>query len=113
MLLPVPAAVALGTQSGEVAGEALGATIVAGTFADRNVGSAKSVTAVYTLVGGVNAAANYSLANDTLSANITAKALTVAGGAVTTKAYDGTTVATITGAGLQSAIAFPTPGSVR
>ena len=101
----VTAAVALGTQSGEVVGEALGTTIVAGTFADRNVGSAKSVTAVYTLVDGVNAAANYSLANDTLSANITAKALTVAGGAVTTKAYDGTTVATITGAGLQSAIA--------
>ncbi len=101
----VTAAVALGTQSGEVAGEALGTTTVAGTFADRNVGPAKSVTAVYTLVDGVNAAANYSLANDTLSANITAKALTVAGGAVTTKAYDGTTVATITGAGLQSGIA--------
>jgi hypothetical protein len=101
----VTAAVALGTQSGEVAGEALGTTTVAGTFADRNVGPAKSVAVVYTLVDGANAAANYSLANDTLSANITAKALTVAGGAVTTKAYDGTTVATITGAGLQSAIA--------
>jgi hypothetical protein len=107
----VTAAVALGTQSGEVVGEALGTTTVAGTFADRNVGSAKSVTAVYTLVDGANVAANYSLANDTLSANITAKALTVSGGAVTTKAYDGTTVATITGAGLQSAIAAGTGSS--
>ena len=107
----VTAAVALGTQSGEVAGEALGTTTVAGTFADRNVGPAKSVAVVYTLVDGANAAANYSLANDTLSANITAKALTVAGGAVTTKAYDGTTVATITGAGLQSAIAAGTGSS--
>ncbi len=107
----VTAAVALGTQSGEVAGEALGTTTVAGTFADRNVGPAKSVTVVYTLVDGANAAANYSLANDTLSANITAKALTVLGGAVSTRAYDGTTVATITGAGLQSAIAAGTGSS--
>ena len=107
----VTAAVALGTQSGEVAGEALGTTTVAGTFADRNVGTGKSVIAVYTLVDGANAAANYSMANDTLSANITAKALTIAGGAVTTKAYDGTTAATITGAGLQSAITAGTGSS--
>ncbi|NBR70421.1 MAG: hypothetical protein EBT69_09655, partial [Verrucomicrobia bacterium] len=69
------------------------------------------MTAVYTLVDGANAAANYSMANDTLSANITAKALTIAGGAVTTKAYDGTTAATITGAGLQSAITAGTGSS--
>jgi hypothetical protein len=42
---------------------------------------------------------------------IMAKALTIAGGAVTTKAYDGTTAATITGAGLQSAITAGTGSS--
>ncbi|NBP23570.1 MAG: hypothetical protein EBU81_03225 [Proteobacteria bacterium] len=105
------ASVSIGALSGLVVGESLGTTTAAGTFADRNVGTGKSVTAVYTLANGANAAANYSLANDTLAADITAKALTVSGGAVTTKAYDGTTVATITGAGLQSAIAAGTGSS--
>jgi hypothetical protein len=107
----VTASVTVGTQSGEVSGEVLGTTTATGTFADRNVGTGKNVTAVYTLVDGANPlhlASNYSLANDTLTADITTKALTISGGSVTTKAYDGTASATITGASLQAAIAAGT-----
>ena len=95
-------------------GETLGTTTAAGTFADRHVGTGKSVTAVYTLADGANPAhlaSNYNLANGTLTADITAKDLTVVGTTVTAKAYDGTTVATITGAGLQSAITAGTGSS--
>jgi hypothetical protein len=50
-------------------------------------------------------ASNYNLANGTLTSDITAKNLTVVGTAVTAKAYDGTTSATLTGAGFQAASA--------
>ena len=67
------------------------------TFASVGVASAVSITVTgYTLSG--SAAGNYSVAQPTgLSANITPAALTVTSAAVTTKAYDGTTAATITG----------------
>ncbi|MEI8293696.1 MAG: YDG domain-containing protein [bacterium] len=64
------------------------------SFANSAVGTNKTVT-----VSGYTApSANYSISQPTgLTANITAKALTVAGAAVTSKAYDATTAATITG----------------
>ncbi len=64
------------------------------TFSDKNVGNGKSV-----LVSGYTApSVNYSITQPTgLTANITAKELTVTSAAVTTKTYDGTTSATITG----------------
>ena len=97
------ASVTLGALSGEVTGETLGATTVVGTFADKNIGT-KNVAAVYTLVDGANGelASNYSLASETLTGTITAKDLSVFSAAVTTKAYDGSDAAVVTGAVLVS-----------
>ncbi|NDE18650.1 hypothetical protein EBZ80_27480, partial [bacterium] len=71
------ASVTLGALSGEVAGETLGASTVLGTFNSKDVLSANTVTAVYTLVNGLNGelASNYSLANDSLASTITAKSV--------------------------------------
>jgi hypothetical protein len=102
------AVVTAGSVSGLVSGETLGVTTAIATFVDRNVGT-RNVTATYSLTDGANPlhlASNYNLLNptETLSATITAKALTVSGSVVTAKAYDGTTLATITGAGLETPI---------
>ena len=65
-----------------------------GTFADANVGTAKSVTA--SLTGTANG--NYSASLPTgLTANITVKPLTLPDAAATSKIYDGTNAAVITG----------------
>ncbi|MFY8213176.1 MAG: beta strand repeat-containing protein, partial [Flavobacterium sp.] len=63
-------------------------------FADKTVANAKAVT-----VSGYTApSANYSITQPTgLTANITAAPLTLTSTSVTTKTYDGTTAATITG----------------
>jgi 2',3'-cyclic-nucleotide 2'-phosphodiesterase (5'-nucleotidase family) len=67
------------------------------TFANALVGVAKPVTVTgYTLAG--TAAPNYTLTQPSgLTADITAKALTITGAAVTAKPFDGTDTATITG----------------
>ncbi|MFZ4599842.1 MAG: YDG domain-containing protein, partial [Terrimicrobiaceae bacterium] len=94
------AAVTVGTLDGLISGEVLGATTAVGTFADKNIGT-KSVTAVYTLTDGANPldlASNYSLATETLSGTITAKDLSVFSAAVTTKVYNGSDAAVVTGA---------------
>ena len=86
------ATVTLGTVSGIVSGDTVTAT-AAGTFADKNVGTGKTVTIKYTLSGAD--AANYSMANKTVTANITKKALTATSTAAN-KTYNGNTTATIT-----------------
>ncbi len=69
-----------------------------GTFADKNIGTAKAVTSTSTLGG--SEAGNYTLTQPTgLSADITARALTVSGITATNKVYDGTTAATVSMAG--------------
>ena len=85
------ASVTLGALSGEVVGETLGTSTVVGTFNSKDVLSANTVTAVYTLVDGANGefASNYSLANDSLASSITAKALTMTGSSAATKVYNG------------------------
>jgi hypothetical protein len=98
------AVVTAGSVSGLVSGETLGVTTAMATFVDRNVGT-RNVTATYSLTDGANPlhlASNYNLLNptETLSATITAKALTVYGAMVTAKAYDGSALATIAGARL-------------
>lgn len=66
-----------------------------GAFADKNVGTGKTVTINNAIAGAE--AGNYSLTqtSTTLSADITAKALTVANTSVANKVYDGTTTATL------------------
>lgn len=71
-------------------------------FADKNIGSGK----VLARTGSFGApSANYTIATQpSLTASITAKPLTVTGASVTTKTYDGTTAATITGTTLVGVI---------
>jgi hypothetical protein len=85
------ASVTLGALSGEVAGETLGTSTVVGTFNSKDVLSANTVTAVYTLVDGANGelASNYSLANDNLASTITAKSLSISAPSIGSKTYDG------------------------
>jgi gliding motility-associated-like protein len=65
-----------------------------GSFADKNIGTAKIVTtALFTLDGAD--AGNYTLTQPVLTANITTASLTITGVKVLDKVYDGTTVATL------------------
>ena len=73
-------------------------TTATGTFGDKNVGTAKLVTVSGLTLGG-SAAPNYTLAQPTTSANITALGLTVTGITAANKPYDGTTSATLNTAG--------------
>ena len=81
------------------------------TFADNEVGTGKSVTVSgYTAPSG-----NYSLTQPTgLSANITAKGLTITGISIANKVYDRSTTATITGTptfvGLENGETFSATG---
>ncbi|MBM3863318.1 MAG: hypothetical protein FJ385_05090, partial [Verrucomicrobia bacterium] len=68
------------------------------SFQDKHVGTAKALVASgsYTAPNG-----NYTISSQpSLSADITAKGLSVSGATASNKAYDGTTAATITGASL-------------
>ena len=98
----VDATVAISLE-GKVDGDEVSATAT-GTFADKNVGENKEVTLAGFTVSGADAD-NYEVATPSNpTANITAKALTVEGLTADNKAYDGTTVATVTGATLVGAI---------
>lgn len=91
----------LGTLDGAIAGDSVSLT-TSGAFADRNAGSGKTVSVGAALSGGD--AGNYTLTfNSATLANITARAITAAIVAAD-KTYDGTTVATTSGA-LSDAIA--------
>ena len=69
-----------GSLSGAIAGDLLAATYSSASFADKNVGNAKTVTLTGGSLSGTDAA-NYSLASSTATAtaNITPKALTASG----------------------------------
>ena len=78
-----------------------------GTFADKNAGTGKIVTAADT-IGGTDVG-NYTLTQPTgLSANITPKALTISGLSSASKVYDGTTTAVVNGTAV---FATEAPGS--
>ncbi|MBT9485800.1 YDG domain-containing protein, partial [Sediminibacterium sp.] len=86
----------VGVEAGDVANVTLGGTAVA-SFATATVGAAKPVTVTgYTLSG--TAAGNYSVAQPTgLTADITAKGLTISGVTADNKVYNGLTTATLAG----------------
>ncbi|WP_295537978.1 YDG domain-containing protein, partial [uncultured Pseudacidovorax sp.] len=90
------ATVNVGTVTGFVGSEMV-VVSASGNFADKNVGTGKAVSASYSLADGNNGgrAANYVLAGQSLSGDITAKTITVAATGVN-KVYDGTTAATAT-----------------
>ncbi|NRT55254.1 YDG domain-containing protein [Sphaerotilus uruguayifluvii] len=87
-----------GTLVGVVGSDAVTLT-QAGSFADRNAGSGKAVTASDSL-GGLDAG-NYTLVQPSgLSADITRKAITISGTVAAGKTYDGTSAATVSGGSL-------------
>ncbi len=71
------ASVSVGSLSGFVGTETVSVS-ASGTFADKNAGNGKTVTASYTLADGSNGglASNYTLANNTTTANIAATSIT-------------------------------------
>lgn len=86
-----------GTLNGLVGGETLAVTGLTGAFADKNVGTGKTVSLNgASLVDGTGLASNYSLSNPSdTSASIIAKALTVTGIGADNKVYDATTAAAL------------------
>ena len=90
-----------GSLTGVLSGDVVTLTAGTGTFADKNIGTGKTVTATGYTLGGANAA-NYAVSAQPsgLSANITAASLSITGVTASNKAYDGTTTATLTGGAL-------------
>jgi hypothetical protein len=100
-------AATLVTSGASLVGAGSGVTLnsagAVGTFADKNVGTAKTVTITGLTLSG-SSAGNYTLSQPTTTANITAKSLT-ATVVAQNKQYDGGTTATVTptlGAGVVS-----------
>ena len=92
------AALSGGALVGVVSGDTVTLT-EAGTFANKNAGTGKAVT-VFDTIRGADAG-NYTLTQPTgLSADITAKALTVSGTTAASKTYDGNTTAALSGGAL-------------
>jgi len=86
-----------GTLTGVVAGDVVTLNL-SGTFPDKNVGTGLAVTPTCTL-SGANAG-NYTLTQPVgLTANITAKTLTITGITAANKVYDGTTTGSLSGSG--------------
>ena len=85
------ASVTTGTISAGLVGSETVTVSSSASFADANVGTGKTVTVSYNLGDGTNGglAANYTLADSSVQANITAKALTISAPTITDKTYDG------------------------
>ena len=94
------ASITNGILSGLIGSETLNLSST-GTFSDATVGTGKSVSVSYSLTDGTNGglASNYSLANESLSADISARALTLTQLNIASKTYDASTSATITNSG--------------
>ena len=95
-----------GTLAGVIGGDVVNLLLAGTTYADKNVGTGKTVTGSYSLTGAE--AGNYVLASTgfTGAADITPATLTVAsnGSVAASKVYDGSTSATVTGNGTLSGV---------
>jgi hypothetical protein len=104
--------------TGLVSGDTVSAAGAAGSFPDKNVGTAKPVVVAGITLSGADAA-NYTVAGPAgLTADITPKALSVTGLLANDKVYDATTVASLGGsltlAGLVTGdTVTATPGAAR
>ena len=101
-----------GALQGLVGDETLVLSGTTGVFGDKNAGSNKTVTVSgASLADGTGLASNYTVSNPTgLTANITAKALTVTGQLAGNKVYDGNAVASLSGGVLSGLVAGETLG---
>jgi hypothetical protein len=95
------AALTVGTLSGKATGDVVNLVAGNGTFADKNFGTAKAVTASVYSISGTDAN-NYTLGAQPsgLTANITKAPLTITGVTAANKAYDGTLAAVLSGGAL-------------
>ena len=100
------AALAGGAISGTVLGETLAFSGQSGQFNTKDAGTGKAVTVTgLALSDGTGLASNYSVAQPTgLTANITPKAVTVTGMSATSRDYDGTTAAALTGGAISGTV---------
>jgi hypothetical protein len=80
-------------------------------FANVNVGTAKAITTTGYTLSGTNAG-NYTLTQPTLTANITAKPLTITGLTGTNKVYNRTTAASASGTAALSGVESPDAVSI-
>ncbi|PIG26406.1 filamentous hemagglutinin family protein [Janthinobacterium sp. 35] len=101
-----------GTLDGLVGGETLGLTGQVGSFSDQNAGTGKAVAVTgATLIDGTGLASNYSVSNATgVTATIAQKALTVSGVSASSRVYDGTLDATLSGGTLSGLVGGETLG---
>lgn len=101
-----------GALSGLVSGETLVVSGGTGVFGDKNVANGKAVTVSgVSLANGTGLASNYSVSNPTgLTANVTPKALTVAGLSADNKVYDGSVAAALSGGSLSGLVGGETLG---
>ncbi len=90
-----------GTLNNKVGGENVTLVALFGNFNNKNVGTAKAVDVTSFSLGGTDFA-NYRISPlpTGLTANITAKQLTVSGATTADKVYDGTATASLTGGSL-------------
>jgi hypothetical protein len=91
-LLVKTSAALSGVESGDTV--TLNHSSVAATFANKNVGTGKTISITGITIGGGDAG-NYALTQPSTTANITAKALTVTGVSVDLKIFDNTTAASV------------------
>jgi filamentous hemagglutinin family protein len=96
-----------GSLGGVISGDSVTLSQI-GTFSDKNVGTAKTVTLANSLGG--SDASNYIVAAGSTTANISAATLTVSGTSAASKTYDGMTTASLSGSVLSGVIAGDTVG---
>ena len=104
-----------GSLAGLISGEMLVLAGGTGTFADKNVGNAKTVTVSGVSLGnGANGlASNYTLSNPSnVTGSITPKALTITGMSAVSKVYDGNTKASVTGGSIDGLVGAETLGVI-
>jgi len=93
---------------GVIGSEVVDLTLGAATFDTKDTGTAKVVTVTGSTISG-SASSNYKLTEVTgLTANITAKALTIANAVAQNKVYDATTAANVNGATVDGLIGAET-----
>ncbi|NEX60946.1 YDG domain-containing protein, partial [Noviherbaspirillum galbum] len=97
------ATVSDGALSGVVSGDTVTLSLGSGSFADKTVGSGKTVTISGNALGGTDAG-NYTVQNATATANINFKLLSIGGVTGVDKVYDGTDAATVTGTAVLNGI---------
>ncbi|MDI3297484.1 YDG domain-containing protein [Janthinobacterium tructae] len=99
-----------GTLDGLVGGETLGLTGQVGSFSDQNAGTGKAVAVTgATLIDGTGLASNYSVSNATgVTATIAQKALSVSGVSASSRVYDGTLDAVLSGGVLSGLVGMET-----